>query len=173
MDEIFSLAAQVMTGQELKFNSHLNNITQQFKGNEIQFLANLETCLKSSIGREYLYRYLAQTWCEEIAIFSKNLYRFKKQMSDKERFMVAREITKSSIQPTATFCLNLSYENRVNAINKMKATNERFLSKETFEVSTDFFADVERETYRLIMDNHWKKFVHDIETLQAKSFNVE
>eukprot|EP00483_Globobulimina_turgida_P003707 UN03713 len=94
-------------------------------------------------------------------------------MSDKERFMVARDIIKTSIQATATFCLNLSYGNRMNTINKMDELNGKFLSKQKFEVKTDFFANVERETHQLIMENHWLKFVKGIKVLQSKSFSVE
>eukprot|EP01083_Nonionella_stella_P157094 509574_1 len=74
MDEIFSLAAQVMTEQPLQHSAYLMNITQQFAGQEIPFLKNLNTCLKSTIGKEYLFRYLAQTWCDEIVIFLKSLH---------------------------------------------------------------------------------------------------
>eukprot|EP00483_Globobulimina_turgida_P005628 UN05638 len=173
-DEIFSLTAQMMTGQELKCNSHLNNITQEFaiEGGDIPFLKDLETCLASTIGREYLFVYLSQTWCDEIVIFLKALFRFKSLMSDKERFMVARDITKTSIQPTGTFCLNISGETRINAINQMAELNEKFLSSQKFKVKTDFFLDVERETYKLIFQNHWTKFVEEIEVLQYKSFSV-
>eukprot|EP01084_Bolivina_argentea_P216139 367215_1 len=173
MDEIFSLAAQVMTGEALKCNQYLNDITQQFQENQIPFLENLQVCLKSSIGREYLYRYLAQTWCDEISMFLKSLYRFKDQLKPKDRFTVAKEITELSIKPTATFCLNLSYSTRMNAMNKMKVHTEKFLSTEQFQITKDFFANVEHETYKLIMNNHWKSFVEKMEILQAKSFHVE
>eukprot|EP00483_Globobulimina_turgida_P007631 UN07646 len=127
--------------------------------------------MKSSIGQEYLYRYLSQTWCDEIAIFLKSLLRFKNLMSDKERFMVAREITKTSIQPTAMFSLNLSYETRINAMMQMKTLEKKFALKDTLEVSPDFFAQVESEIKKLITDNHWRKFVDGIEQLQSKSLN--
>ena len=131
-----------MTGQDLKCSSHLMDITQQFQGNDIPFLENLDVCLKSNIGKEYLYRYLAQTWCDEIAIFLQSLTRFKSLTSIKERFIVARDITKASIHPSAAFTLNLSYETRLNALQKMDGLKEKFLAKEQFEISTNFFAEV-------------------------------
>eukprot|EP01083_Nonionella_stella_P276790 940830_1 len=62
MDELFSFAAQVMTGQNIRQSSHLMDITKQFQGDHIPFLQNLEMCLRSQIGTEYPERYLSQTW---------------------------------------------------------------------------------------------------------------
>eukprot|EP01084_Bolivina_argentea_P175980 304615_1 len=119
MDEIFTLSAQIMTGQNLKNALHLHDLSKQFQGKDIPFLANLDACLKCTIGKEYLYRYLAQTWCDEMVIFEQSMRRFKQAMSDKERFMIARDITKTCIKPTASFALNLSYEHRINAMSSM------------------------------------------------------
>lgn len=112
MDEIFTLAAQIMTGQDIKHSSHLNDIVSSFGTEHIVFLQSLDKCLGSNIGREYLYRYLSQTWCEELAIFLQSLHRFKTQICPKARFMIARNICKTSIQSYATFTINISYETR-------------------------------------------------------------
>eukprot|EP01084_Bolivina_argentea_P052297 96053_1 len=171
MDEIFSLAAQLMTGQPLQQSTHLMNITQQFSGQNIPFLKNLNVCLKSSVGQEYLYRYLAQTWCDEMVIFLKSLHRFERELSDKARFMIAREITKVSIEPTATFSLNLSYDTRQNALFEMSKLELTFGAKKALKVSVHFFDEVEREINHLILDNHWAKFVDGIECLHSNSKN--
>ena len=105
MDEIFTLAAQIMTGQDIKYSSHLNDIVCSFGTEQIVFLQSLNKCLASNIGREYLYKYLSQTWCEELAIFLQSLTRFKSQICPKARFMIARNICKTSIQPYATFTI--------------------------------------------------------------------
>eukprot|EP01084_Bolivina_argentea_P214411 364004_1 len=73
LDEIFSFAANVMTGKSLKCNAHLNDIHKQFARTNVPFLKNLYACLASSIGKEYLYTYLSQTFCDEIIIFLKSL----------------------------------------------------------------------------------------------------
>ena len=114
MDEIFTLAAQIMTGQDIKYSSHLNDIVSSLGAENIIFIQNLDNCLKSNIGREYLYRYLSQTWCEELGMFLQCLFRFKNQTCPKARFMIARNIVKTSIQPHATFSVNISYETRQN-----------------------------------------------------------
>eukprot|EP01084_Bolivina_argentea_P024027 44846_1 len=170
-DEIFSLAAQAMTGQDLKYNSHLLQITEQFQEKEIPFLTNLKVCLTSTVGTEYLYKFLSQTWCDEIVIFLQALCRFKNVMSDKQRFMIGKEITKTSIHQSATFCLNLSHCTRENAISNMNVLKDKFIGKQHFEIGADFFAEVEQEVLKLIMDNHWKKFCGNIKILQLKSYD--
>ena len=102
-----------MTGQDLDEVAngyHLADLQDEMKDHS--FLQSLRICLASSIGREYLYRFLQQTFCDEIAIFLQSLSKFKIQSSEKERFMVARDIVKNSIEPTATFAVNISYETR-------------------------------------------------------------
>eukprot|EP01083_Nonionella_stella_P100777 284699_1 len=172
MDEIFSLAAQLMTGQSLKRSAHLLEVTQQFKGETIPFLKNLDVCLHSNIGKEYLYRYFAQTWCDEISIFLKSIHRFKLGVSDKERFMIARDIIKVSVEPDATFALNISYDLRNNTLYRMSKLELMFHAKKVFTIATEFFAELEKEIEKLIFDNHWQKFVDGIESLHSKSFNI-
>eukprot|EP01083_Nonionella_stella_P058237 152600_1 len=174
MDEIFSFTAQIMTGQNLNCSSHLRDITKQFEDAHIPFLKNLNTCLTSSIGREYLFRYLSQTWCDEIVLFFKSLQRFKHLMSDKERFFVAREITKHSIDSLATFTLNLSYEQRAQALQDMAQLEAKYANQTVmFEVPITLFEEIERELLNLISATHWIKFVDNIKTLQSKSFELK
>eukprot|EP01084_Bolivina_argentea_P169505 293825_1 len=127
-DEIFTLAAQIMTGQDLKTSYHLNDIAQSFENENITFLQSVDICLKSPIGTEYLSRYLQQTWCDEIALFLQSISKFKQQTNDKARFIVARDITKTSIKPTATFCINISYECRQKSLNNMRFLEETFVN---------------------------------------------
>eukprot|EP01083_Nonionella_stella_P032231 88248_1 len=173
MDEIFSFAAQVMTGQNIRDSSHLMDILKQFQGHEIPFLSSLDMCLRCDIGSEYLYRFLSQTFCDELVIFLQSLKRFKGLMTSKERFFVAREITKHSIDPTASFSLNLPYEIRKTMLEDMTILERTFVLKEPFEVSVHFYEEVERDVLKLIKINHWQRFVEDIETLQSKSFELQ
>eukprot|EP01083_Nonionella_stella_P040097 109020_1 len=173
MDELFSFAAQVMTGQNIRQSSYLMEITKQFQGDHIPFLQSLEKCLQSPIGTEYLERFLSQTWCDELVIFLQSLKRFKRLVTNKERFIVAREIIKHSIDPIATFSLNLSYEIRGKMLYDMTLLEGKFAQQEDFEVSVDFFEEIEKDVLRLIINNHWQRFVKDIETLQSKSFELQ
>lgn len=117
MDEIFTLAAQIMTGEDLKKSIKLNDILQSFANeDDIEFTKDLDQCLESTIGREYLYTFLQQTFCDEMVLFLQTIHKFKKQLIPVQRFMIARQIKKISIDPKATFTLNISYECRQNVI---------------------------------------------------------
>ena len=61
MDNIFRVSCNIMMGVS---NSTLNEFMI-----EDDCLKSLESCLKSAIGREYLYKFLAQTWCVCIALY--------------------------------------------------------------------------------------------------------
>eukprot|EP00484_Ammonia_sp_Unknown_P011567 CAMPEP_0197056168 /NCGR_PEP_ID=MMETSP1384-20130603/80143_1 /TAXON_ID=29189 /ORGANISM="Ammonia sp." /LENGTH=269 /DNA_ID=CAMNT_0042490049 /DNA_START=426 /DNA_END=1235 /DNA_ORIENTATION=- len=172
-DEIFALAAQLMTGQELNRSSHLMDLSAQFDGDDVPFLQNLTVCLQSNIGKEYLYRYLQQTWCDEMVIFLQTLSRFKSLPSDKERFMAARDIVKTCIEASAAFALNVSYETRSNTLHAMATLEKAFTAKQSLVIPVSLFSDVEKEIYKLILDNHWIAFVQSIQLLQSKSCSVE
>mmetsp|Transcript_7834 Transcript_7834/g.12131 ORF Transcript_7834/g.12131 Transcript_7834/m.12131 type:complete len:441 (+) Transcript_7834:63-1385(+) len=174
LDEIFALAAQMMTGQELKCSHFLSAVNNQFKCDEIPFLKNLDACLKSKIGIEYLYRFLSQTWCDEIVVFHRNWVRFQAQPSAKEKFMIARQIIKSSIDNKATFTLNLSYIVRITTMENMKVLEQQFIAKQELQSAeiARLFDPVVREVKTLIAENHWNKFVASIRRLQHKSFDV-
>ena len=115
MDEIYTLTVQIMTGEDFMLKSgsgKFHEISHSFGSEDIDFIKSLHQCLNSNIGCEYLYRYLQQTWCEEIAIFLQTMSKFKKQVTAVQRFMIAREIIRTSIDTKATFTLNISFESR-------------------------------------------------------------
>lgn len=173
-DEIFALASKLMTGQPL--NGNLMNIADELKflqsnldAKSIPFLQSLDLCLQSNVGQQYLYRYLRQTWCDEMVIFLQTLSRFKSLPSEKEKFMVAREIIKTSIETQATFSLNLSYSTRENALIAMQALEKKFAAKEAIVIPATLFDEVEAEVHSLISDNHWNIYKESIEGLLSQS----
>eukprot|EP01083_Nonionella_stella_P047869 128144_1 len=173
LDELFTLSAQIMSNQDLKHSPHLNDINGTLNNKNISFLQSLRACLESSIGSEYLTGYLQQTFCDEIAIFLQLIKKYRKQINDKQRFMIAREIVKSCIDPEAIFAVNISYETREAVLHDMDALERKFcVYQNCFCVPLDLFAQVEREVYRLIRVNHWGKFVDSIKSLQLKSNNL-
>ena len=98
------MAAQIMTQQPLHKASYLNDVAKSaLDKDNMDFLGSLEQCLKSSMGREYFYNYLQQTYCDEIAIYLQLIAKFHLQTSNKERFMIAREIVRTRYPP---FCAN-------------------------------------------------------------------
>eukprot|EP00485_Elphidium_margaritaceum_P014990 CAMPEP_0202727548 /NCGR_PEP_ID=MMETSP1385-20130828/185178_1 /ASSEMBLY_ACC=CAM_ASM_000861 /TAXON_ID=933848 /ORGANISM="Elphidium margaritaceum" /LENGTH=482 /DNA_ID=CAMNT_0049393791 /DNA_START=44 /DNA_END=1493 /DNA_ORIENTATION=+ len=209
IDQIFTLAARIMSGQNLNEalnGRHLSELNDEM--NDGAFLTSLSVCLESNIGREYLYRYLQQTFCDEIAIFLQSMRKFHQQTSDKERFMVARDVVKSCVENEArisvplsaanfcdeiaiflqsmrkfhqqtsdkerfmvardvvkscveneaTFTVNISYELRQQTLGKMKQLERMFFEKDELTVPKDLFVGVEAEMYKLISENHWRKF---------------
>lgn len=173
LDEIFALASQVMTGQELQENSHLMMLSAQFQGTNIPFLESVECCLQSTIGAEYFYRYLQQLCCDEIVMFLKSVSRFKALVCDKERFMVVRQIQKACIASSGPFSLNLSYHCRTTIMSVVQELEKTFAAKEALIVPIDLFESVEWEVHRLLLSNHWNQFVESIELLQLKSVSPQ
>lgn len=114
MDKVFVFAACILSNGtcNLKFAEKI----QLFGGfsdgkNSVPavFLSSVDRCLQSSIGREFLYMFLTQTYCDEMAVFLQLLFKFKHQTTDKERFMTARNIVQTSIDPDGEFPINISY----------------------------------------------------------------
>ena len=99
IDVIFTMAAQIMTQQSLNKVFYLNDVAKNTlnddKDHNMDFLESLEKCLKSAMGREYFYKYLQQSICDEIIIYLQLIAKFHSQTSDKERFMVARDIIRT------------------------------------------------------------------------------
>lgn len=104
MDNIFRVASNIMMGV---CNSTLNEFIV-----EDDCLKSLDCCLKSAVGRKYLYKFLAQTWCDEMAIYLQSTAKFHQQTSDKARFMIARDIVSTSIDCESDTTLNISHECR-------------------------------------------------------------
>eukprot|EP01084_Bolivina_argentea_P005377 10139_1 len=171
MDEIFTLCAQFMTGEDLKYAPLLSNIGKSFETeNNIQFIRSLDICLQSTIGQQYFYRYLKQNFCDETVIFLQLLNKFKSQTNTIQMYMIARDITKTSIEPNSNFAINVSYGCRNNILQCMKEFQQIFEAKQPLSINGDFFTEAEYEIYLLLLNNHWTKFVHTIKMLHAKSF---
>eukprot|EP00484_Ammonia_sp_Unknown_P008526 CAMPEP_0197073140 /NCGR_PEP_ID=MMETSP1384-20130603/210454_1 /TAXON_ID=29189 /ORGANISM="Ammonia sp." /LENGTH=410 /DNA_ID=CAMNT_0042511971 /DNA_START=26 /DNA_END=1258 /DNA_ORIENTATION=- len=170
-DEIFTLCAQFMTGESLNGgrSPYLLKINEQFQQNVVPFLQDLDTCLGSGVGQDYLYRYLQQTWCDEIVIFLKTSARFKCAVDDKDRIALAVDIKNTCIKETAEFALNLSYMTRINTLKDIEDLEAAVAAKEPVDVSLTLFDQVEAETLKLVQDNHWSEFKQSISILQMKS----
>eukprot|EP01083_Nonionella_stella_P146518 460919_1 len=174
MDEIFTICAQIMSGQDLARSPHLKYITQSFAEEDVSFLNDLDHCLQSSVGKQYLFAFLRQTFCDEMVLFLQSIQEFKCKMNAMQMFMVARHIINSSIVSDATLSLNLSFECRDETLKAMQTLEQRFKSKEPIYIDANFFAQVEYEVYVLILNNHWKRFVSNMKTVHGRSFaNME
>lgn len=96
IDVLFTMAAQIMSQQQLNQTFYLDDVAKSsLNKNNMGFLQSLEQCLKSSMGKDYFYSYLQQTYCDEIVIYLQLIAKFHSQTSNKERFMVARDIIRT------------------------------------------------------------------------------
>ena len=137
--------------------------------------------LYTDIGLAYLTRFLHQNWCDEIAIFLDLLKKYKHSTkcsnsinyktyknylnNDKmNRWQIANNIIRLCIDPNSLFALNISYECRQDVLQKYKNI------KCNKELKDEYFLEVEDEVCRLIMQNHWKKFVDDITQLSSNKY---
>lgn len=176
MDQIISLSAQIMTGDNLEHsNSKCNSPktrSRSFHGANTMFLQSLETCLTSTIGTEYFYRYLHQNHCEELAFYLQIIQKFKAQSTEIERYGVVKEMTKSCIEMNGTFAINISYETRKKYLDDFKNLKSDWVNHHHISIPLDYFKDVEMEMRRLIVKTHWKKFVDSVQELH-NSANVD
>jgi len=157
LDYMFTLASQLMMGG--------GSTTEHSP--ETEYLNNLQTCLRSSVGRAYLFRYWQQTWCDELVIYSQNIQKFEQQTNDKGRFMIARNIVEVSINAQSDLAVNISYNCRQNALELMQEYEQQFQLKQDIKVSAKMFDSVTSEIHALIMSNHWNTFKRSIKTMNV------
>ena len=79
--------------------------------NDCRFLRNFDACLENEIGREYLYRYLGQTYCSEIVIFLQLYQEYTEIFSGhhEEKLNKAKCIAAISLLRSSEFPVNVSY----------------------------------------------------------------
>eukprot|EP01083_Nonionella_stella_P056326 148387_1 len=154
MEKLFTVASKLMMHEE-----HHTNRVRSF--DDLDFLRNLSACLKCDLGREYLYRFFEQTFCDELVIYLQSIRRFNAAVSDKERFMIARDICNASIKASSAFAINISYETRQQTVNAILELQTLFLQpveSKRLTVGADLFDECQREIMKLIKVNHWVKF---------------
>eukprot|EP01083_Nonionella_stella_P036913 100692_1 len=162
MDKLFSAATELMMGEDIG-TGHNNK-----SFDDLEFLKSVSDCLKSPVGKEYLYRYFQQTFCDELVIYLESIHRYNAATSDKERFMIARDICKTSIKSTAPFGINISHEARVSTIDVMSELEAQFFNPNTQQVQVPItlFDQCHEEILRLIKQNHWTDFKTKITMLR-------
>ncbi len=105
-------AARVMTGKD--FDSLFSERREDFAS--LEFLDSLEICLAHPTGRDYLERYLEQTFSPEYVEFLKSFDEFKKLRSPVQRWEKAMEIYENNFAVNARARIDLedfSVANRV------------------------------------------------------------
>jgi hemoglobin-like flavoprotein len=166
IDCIFTLAACIMLDDcDINVDCDATNFDLDKKGSagldakeQCDFLKSLDSCLESTVGREYLYCFLRQCYCGEVAAFLQLWKTFRSQTSDKQRFMIARIIYKDHIVMNAPSALNLSHYARTRVVRAIEQLENAFICKQRIEVSPNFFDDVVYEVKKSVLDNHWSTF---------------
>lgn len=100
-----------------------------------------------------------------MVIYLQSISKFNSQTTDVGRFIIARNIIETSIDPKSKLTLNISYETRQNALNMMMEFESEFALKSSFDMNQNLFDDVTNEIHKLILENHWGKFVQNIKNM--------
>lgn len=108
IDQIFTIATCIMTGHNYDQLSFGGRVTEL---NDCKFLKSFSICLDNEIGREYLYRYLGQTYCSEIVIFLQLFQEYNEIFSGhhEEKLIKAKAIASISLSQDSEFPINVSY----------------------------------------------------------------
>eukprot|EP01083_Nonionella_stella_P035706 97375_1 len=162
MEQVITISARIMNDTLLSRQNSMRRLSS-FHGVNTLFLESLEMCLASDIGTEYFHRYLESQCCHEVSEYLKLMQKFHKQRTDQERCMVAKEIVKCCVDANGEYAVNISYETRKNLMDKWHKLEDEWLS---LAIPTDYFEDVEMEMRRLIVKNHWMKFVEGVGSLR-------
>jgi len=175
IDQIFTVATCIMTGYNFEQLSFGQRVLQL---NECTFLKSLSTCLESEIGREYLYRYLGQCYCEEIVIFLQLLEEYKQIGAQHPehhclRLLKAKNIAKISLSDNGQFPINVSYCAMVDFWARLNCLKRSLETDATsFRMDEEIFDTIYTEVTSLILMNHWRSFVQSIKKMQKQQQNI-
>jgi hemoglobin-like flavoprotein len=159
MEQLFSSAANVMTGQDLNsiFSTRYANIRS------LAFLTSLEDCLSDEIGLEYLERFLTQSFCGELIEFHHMYKKYRGALSDKERYLISVRIVHNFLMPNGDNELNIKDMSMRDQILKRLQKKEKKFNKtksgsEQIPMPVDMFDPIFEWVMNEIRENTWPKF---------------
>jgi len=130
--------------------------------------ADLDRCMASEIGREYLFRFLLQEQCADIVLFLQLMCRYRAADDVSQRLMLSVDIDALCIDPQSAFSVKvLSTEcrlkiaektNEYKRISKMYQRNSVMMEMNHFEVMED-------EVRRYIVSRYWTPFIRSLRAL--------
>ena len=132
------------------------------------FLDSLEQCLADSTGKEYLERFLVQSFCAELVEFEKYYKDYKGALSDTERYIVAAIIVKEFLISNAKNELNIKNSDIKHKVLKKidKIQNNKGSSKKNKnEYPNDLFDPIHSWVIQQIENNSWPKFKQTISSI--------
>merc|ERR1719295_260346 len=151
VDEVMVYSVQKMTGSDLKirddadFGESLTALLAKGTFND------LDHCMATEIGREYLFRYLHQAQCSKIVLFLQFILRYKEPVNRSQRTLLSAQIDALFVDSQSAFCLDLSRRCRTKI-----AENEK---------ENDKLKTIEIEVEQFIIANHWMPFVQSLRVL--------
>jgi len=154
-DVVFMSSVRIMIGQ-LQFDKCTVLAHKLTALNELLFLKSLSICLSDDVGREYLYHYLVNTYCNEMVLFLKKYEQFREcnPLNRKLRYKLAIKIYNECISDSCEFQINCPFATyqRINALVDAAAKNE------DVQIPNDIYDDAYQQMIRLIQQNHWISF---------------
>lgn len=172
IDQIFTIATCIMTGHnydQLSFGERVLEL------NDCRFLTSFNTCLDNEIGREYLYRYLGQTYCSEIVIFLQLYQEYNEIFSGHhhEKLLKAKQIASISLCSSSEFPINVSYATNEEFWNRLKQCEKDYeTNNDNFTIDPLLFDTVWDEVTKLILNNHWSEFCNTVKRMQRQQNSV-
>eukprot|EP01083_Nonionella_stella_P089681 250301_1 len=164
MEQIFTSAANIMTGQNVgaMFGNRYAGMGQ------LTFLQSLEACLADPTGKEYLERFLIQSFCAELVEFESYYKQYKGALSDTERYILAATIVKLFLTPNAKNELNIKNmqikQKILKKIDKIQ-NNKGSSKKNKQEYPSDLFDHIHDWVIQQIESNSWPKFQQTISSI--------
>merc|ERR1712154_58102 len=142
--------------------------------NDCHFLRNLTVCLQNEIGREYLYRYLGQTYCSEIVLFLQLYQEYDEYLHcDQEKLLKAQRIAQISLSPESQFPINVSYAATEEFWARLRQNEAEFdEDPQNFTIDPILLDNVWNEVNKLILNNHWVAFVSTVKKMQRSQNSV-
>ena len=135
----------------------------------LAFLDSLEQCLADPTGKEYLERFLVQSFCAELVDFEKYYKQYKGALSDTERYILAATIVKKFLTPNAKMELNIKNleikHKIIKKIDKIQNNKGSSSKKGKQEYPSELFDTIHNWVTAQITNNSWPKFQQTISSI--------
>mmetsp|Transcript_33550 Transcript_33550/g.41290 ORF Transcript_33550/g.41290 Transcript_33550/m.41290 type:complete len:376 (-) Transcript_33550:65-1192(-) len=123
---------------------------------------NLKSCLSNPDTLIYLEKYMKAHFCSEMILFWKDVQEY----TSKPTHIKGKFIYNTYIVPYSEREINISFDTRMTIINYMKPSNTNtIMDKKLFNIA-------QSETVKMISDNIWFKFKHEMNALTKTSLKM-
>ncbi|ETO21309.1 hypothetical protein RFI_15895, partial [Reticulomyxa filosa] len=156
LERIYICAARVMTGQEydVLFQNRYASLLNA------TFLRSLPDCLEDSLGREYLFRFLVQSFSGDLISFYERFKDFRGAVTESERKQIGSRLVMEFLTPDAKRELMISQDIKNKIMIKWKK-----IENKAKEIPADIFDPLYEWMITTIQDNSWLLFKSTLENL--------